>query len=194
MKKRIFILSGKQGSGKTTYAKYLQAFLGLDNTKVLKFAAPLYALHDRCLPLLKQYGVRPESMEKDGELLQVLGSEYGRKRIGESVWVDIVVRQAHAWLSESERNFVIIDDARFENEVDTFREDAYLIRLTAPEEVRKKRCSYWREDTSHSSETGLDRYEREMRFDIVLETQHETTKEIEGAIEAMLKHFGLIDA
>lgn len=197
MKKRIFILSGKQGSGKTTYAKYLQAFLGIDNTKILKFAAPLYALHDRCLPLLKQYGVRPDSMEKDGELLQVLGTTYGRKCLGENVWVDIVAREAYVWLSQRPDNFVIIDDARFENEINTFREDAYLIRLTAPEAVRKARCSYWRENTQHPSEIGLDEYERQMIFDVVLDTSgvgdKEKHKNIEGAIEALLKHLGLID-
>lgn len=192
MKKRIFILSGKMGSGKSTYAKYLQAFLGIDNARILKFAAPLYAMHDRVLPLLKEYGVRPESMTKDGELLQVLGTSYGREKLGQNVWVDIVVRQAYKWLSQHPSHYVIIDDARFENEVDTFREDAYLIRLNAPEEVRKNRCSYWREETSHPSEVGLDQYERDMRFDIVLQTEHKDRKEIEGAIEAMLKHFGLI--
>lgn len=193
MKKRIFIFSGAQGSGKSTYAKYLQAFLGMHNAKILKFAAPLYALHDRCLPLLKEYGVRPASMDKDGELLQVLGTSYGRAKLGENVWVDIVARQAFTWLSQNKSHYVIIDDARFENEVDTFREDAYLIRLTAPEDVRRARCSYWREDKNHPSEIGLDKYEREMRFDIVMETTHEKREGIEGAIEYMLKHFGLID-
>lgn len=191
--KKIFILSGKQGSGKTTYAKYLQAFLGIDNTKILKFAAPLYAIHDRVLPLLKEYGVRPESMEKDGELLQVLGTSYGRNKLGENVWVDIVARQTFHWINMRISHFVIIDDARFENEVDTFREDAYLIRLVAPEDVRRERCTYWREDTSHPSETGLDAYESAKRFDAVLETQHKTREGIEEAIEAMLRQFGLID-
>jgi dephospho-CoA kinase len=197
MKKRIFVFSAKQGGGKTTYAKYLQAFLGIDNTKIFKFAAPLYALHDRCLPLLKQYGVRDASMEKDGELLQVLGSEYGRKCLGENVWVNVTAREVHAYLMGGPRRFAIIDDCRFENEFNEFRDIAYMIRLVAPESVRRARCSYWRENTQHPSEIGLDEYERQMLFDVVLDTSgagdKEKHKNIEGAIEAMLKHFGLID-
>ena len=191
--KRIFILSGRQGSGKTTYAKYLQAFLGIDNTKILKFAEPLYALHDRCLPLLKEYGVRPESMTKDGELLQVLGTAYGREKLGQNVWVEIVARRAKQWLDQRDSHFVIIDDARFENEIDVFRADANLIRLIAPESVRKARCSYWREDTNHPSETSLDAYERDKKFDVEMKTEHETREQIEDAIEWTLKWLGYLD-
>jgi len=188
--KRVFVLSGKQGSGKTTYAKYLQAMLGTDNTKIFKFAEPLYAIHDRCLPVLKELGIRPKEMEKDGELLQVLGTEYGRKRLGENVWVYALLRKIHPWVTASEMNFAIIDDCRFENEFDALKEDAYMIRLQAPEDVRKARCSYWREDVNHISETGLDEYARALKFDVLMNTDGIGPKD---QLEKFLKHLGFIE-
>jgi len=187
MKKQIFVLSGCQGSGKSTYAKWLQAYTGLENSKIMKFAEPLYELHDRCLPVLKLYGLRPYGMTKDGELLQVLGTEFGRNKLGENVWVNTLKKRVDKYLKESPTKFVIIDDCRFENEFNAFHADAHMIRLTAPASVRKARCTYWREDTSHPSETGLDDYERKMMFHAVVNTELATPKD---AVRELLTQWG----
>lgn len=148
----IILLSGKQGSGKSTLAEgLLNRLPGI--TKVMKFADPLYAMHDACLPILKEYGIRDKAMIKDGDLLQILGTEYGRRKIREDLWVEILRQRVNTSLADN----IIIDDARFINEVNMFP-DALKVRLECPVDARKPRVSYWREDQSHPSETGLDSY------------------------------------
>lgn len=169
VRKRIWIFSGKQGAGKTTFSDALAYRFG-DHCKRMKFADVLYEMHDACLPILKQWGIRPLNLNKDGELLQVLGTEYGRKKLGENVWVDALKVRVNEWLAQHPRNVVIIDDCRFENEFDAFCARAHMIRLNAPEDIRKKRCSYWREATDHPSETGLDRYAKQGRFNCTVNT------------------------
>jgi hypothetical protein len=190
VKKNIWVFSGRQGSGKSTYAKWLQAFLGLNRSTTMKFAEPLYALHDKCLPVLHEYALRPQSMKKDGELLQVLGSEYGRDKLGKNVWVDCLKQRAQKYLAEHPTNHIIIDDCRFENEFDAFADEAHMIRLTAPEYVRKARCSYWREDTTHVSEIGLDEYEQKCMFHALVDTQDGNPKD---TLEKLLTHWGYIN-
>jgi hypothetical protein len=63
----------------------------------------------------------------------------------------------------------VIGDCRFENEFDAFPH-ALRVRLGCPEEVRKSRCSMWRENTQHPSEIGLDKYAKEGWFDLYLHT------------------------
>lgn len=185
--KRIFLLSGRQGAGKSTYAKELVRVL--PECISVKFADPLYALHDACLPILHALELRPADMKKDGELLQILGTEYGRKKLGENVWVDAVRRRVNKHLEAHSKGFVVIDDCRFPNELEAFH-DAHKIRLVAPEEVRKARCSYWREDTKHPSETALDEYEEKKMFHCEIETSN---ADVPKVIHELLMHWGHLD-
>lgn len=186
MKRRIWVISGKQGSGKSTFAAELIKHFS-PNAVVIKFADPLYAIHDACLPVLKKFGLRPEEMKKDGELLQILGTEYGRRFLGDDVWVNAARARAEMWLNASDKNVVIIDDCRFENEFDTFMNDAYLIRLKCPREIRKARCGYWRDNEDHVSETGLDQYEQQYRFHASIDT----SKARDGrSLEELMRIFG----
>lgn len=170
--KRVLIISGRQGSGKTTTSDLIkQLLINADKAPFsFKFADPLYRMHDACLPILKMYKVRGEEMGKDGELLQVLGTEYGRNRISQDVWVNSCRARVDEWLERHPNNVALIDDCRFENEFDAFK-DAYKVRLSCAEGVRKDRCSYWREDVGHPSETGLDRYDVMGRFDLTWNTE-----------------------
>lgn len=189
-KKRVFVFSGRQGSGKTTYAEALRKFIGLEYCKVFKFAEVIYRLHDVCLPILQEYGVVSANIKKEGDLLQILGTQYGRNLKGENVWVDVTRRQVQQYLAAHSKNYVIIDDCRFENEFDAFHPVAHMIRLTAPREVRKARCSAWRENDNHESEVGLDNYEKNMNFDYVINTDK---GDPEKALQEVLKLSGYID-
>jgi len=162
--RNIIVISGKQGSGKSTQAEMLQAIALKDGFVPLRvrFSEVLYELHNVCLPLLKKYGIRDATMEKDGELLQVLGTEYGRKLLGDDVWIKVLRRRVDYWL-RVEPHLIIIDDCRFENEHDAFS-DALRVHLECTEEMRKARCSYWRTNTNHPSEIGLDNYIASGRF------------------------------
>lgn len=158
---KTILLSGAQGSGKTTIANELLRQLKLlrfDYGGTEKFAETLYELHDYMLN--RMAGLTGEKrIKKDGPLLQFLGTDWGRSRYGDNVWCDILKRKIETKLNpqDTSRHLIIIDDCRFENEFDTFPE-ALRVRLEAPEKVRKLRCSAWRDNVNHPSETGLDRY------------------------------------
>lgn len=167
---RIFVLSGRQASGKSTYAKILREFLGKDHCQIFKFAQVIYELHDACLPILKKYKIITSDVEKEGALLQVLGNEYGRQCKGENVWVNITRREVDDYLAQHSKNYAVIDDCRFENEFDVFHRVANMIRLRANKEIRRARCSAWRENDTHASEIGLDAYEAAGNFDAIIDT------------------------
>jgi phosphomevalonate kinase len=182
---KIIVISGKQGSGKSTMAKLLKEKFGA-SAFVTRFAGPLYAMHDTLLPLLVQLGMRDaDDKKKDGDLLQVLGTEYGRKKYGENVWcrlLDKKVTEAQAAGFKT----VIIDDCRFRSELDYFKQpNVVRIRLECPEKVRKSRCAAWRDNTLHPSETDLDEYAKEGKFDLYVNTDDLTTPH--QRVEALYK-------
>lgn len=165
MRGGVILISAKQGAGKSTLAGKLAEHLG---GEIMKFAEPLYFMHDGLLPYIKKMGLRPDDMKKDGDLLQMLGA-YGR-RIHPDVWAQILKRRIAQEQAACPDLWIVVDDCRFENEFDAFP-DAIKIRLTASEAARKVRCSYWREDTGHPSEVGLDAYQALGKFDLLLDTE-----------------------
>lgn len=174
-KHTIVAISGKQGSGKTTLAKSLvEKYKGSH----FKFADPLYDMHNSIRDLLfTKYNY---SMKvKDGKLLQLLGTEWGRNTLGETIWSDLTSRRIMSKIHDCDtyenKAFIVIDDTRFENELDMFSYfkevsncHVITIRLEAGEEVRKVRADDWRPATEHPSEVGLDH--RIKDFDLVLDT------------------------
>lgn len=168
----IILLSGKQGAGKSTTAqailKIAKASGHYSFVEILKFAGPLYTLHEYILNKMESMNGQ-KRLKKDGKLLQLLGTEWGRESFGVNVWVDIMKRKINSW-PYSGRRLIIIDDCRFENEFDAFPE-ALRVRLWASEEIRKLRTESWRENTNHPSEIGLDHYEAQGKFDLVLSTE-----------------------
>jgi hypothetical protein len=164
----IVMISGKQGSGKTTTQKLLgEVWHKRFGTKItyVNFADILYEMHDSVLGILNRYWPR-RNIVKDGPLLQMLGTDWGRKTIDEEIWVKCLEKK----VQDAPEGLVVIGDCRFENEFDGLP-NALRVRLDCPEEIRKQRCSMWRENTAHPSEVGLDRYAAEGRFDLQLETE-----------------------
>lgn len=163
---KIIMISGKQGSGKTTLTKELLRYFKSRKIPALelRFAATIYKIHDAALEVMDNLGF--ETMKIDGELLQYLGTEWGRKRFGESVWVDAVKRQI---AEHVEPTVFIISDCRFRNEFDAFPE-ALRVRLTCPQGERERRAEKWRDNVQHPSEIDLDNYAESEKFDIYLDT------------------------
>lgn len=176
--KKVILISGKQGSGKSKTAKALNDILwdlggGGVVAKQFRFAGPLYEMHDEVLKVLKRYGVERPELVKDGPLLQLLGTEWGRKTVDQELWVKCCQNGISDWFDKHPvlNKFAIVDDCRFPNEFHSQPdEDALRIRLECDRELRKARCSQWRENENHESEIALDGYAADGKFDMYLDT------------------------
>ncbi len=178
----LICISGKQGSGKSTVADALTAEYG---GTIMKFAQPIYEMHGAVNGVYENYGI--ECPEKDGFLLQWLGTEHGRGTKGKDVWLNILQGRIKRFHQLSGK-LIVNDDCRFENEFDMLQgAGALMVRLSCPEEIRRLRADGWRADVNHPSETGLDAYEAKNRFDVVINTELTNAAScvqiIEGCIE-----------
>lgn len=199
MSLKILMISGKQGSGKTTLQKLIaEAWCVNHNGFVLQmnFADVLYKMHDAVLNVLHYY-LPPRPMVKDGPLLQLLGTEWGRYTIDQNIWVKIVQKRIERLRADVNADMihdalVIIGDCRFENEFDGIPE-ALRVRLECDREVRKARCSQWRENEHHPSEIGLDTYAHDERFDLRLDSGSANEKMIAMKVLEVLDAGGWVE-
>jgi len=115
----IIALSGPAGCGKSTVSEYLASRHGYAKTK---FAKPL---KDMC----RAIGMTESQIEGDDKetpvewlgdnsprhAMQTLGTEWGRRWMGDDFWVNLWARSAAG------RPLVVVDDCRFPNEAAAVR-------------------------------------------------------------------------
>ncbi len=159
----MILIAGKQGSGKTTLALKLKFALHAFH---LKFADPLYEMHEAIRPVAEKYGIPFGS--KEGVLLQLLGTEWGRRCKGDDVWANACKNHITSLNKTNPKATIIVDDCRFENELNKFPL-AFKVRLIAPGSIRSARAESWRDNELHQSETGLD-HVTDDKFDLVVHT------------------------
>lgn len=190
---QIVLISGKQGSGKSTIQNALiAAFNSQPDSKAIgvNFADPLYEMAEAVRDVAERYGI-PKKMPKDGQLLQLIGTEWGRNTIDSNIWIrclrsSIALLNIKVGLFAYTQSLVVVGDCRFRNEFDGFP-DALRIRLYCPESLRKNRCSAWRENTQHQSEIDLDEYEGQHRFDFIFDTDKMPVNLIVEKVLSLLK-------
>ncbi|WP_209088016.1 deoxynucleotide monophosphate kinase [Agrobacterium tumefaciens] len=119
----VIALTGLAGSGKSTASKYLVETHGY---QLVKFAGPLK-------DMLRAIGLGEghiEGAHKETDLamlsghtprhaMQTLGTEWGRKCMGDDFWVNLWRSRADGVLAFGGR--VVVDDCRFQNEADEVR-------------------------------------------------------------------------
>jgi hypothetical protein len=184
---KVIAISGKQGSGKSTLSNQIASkLLNVGwNVLSLKFAAPIYEMQDAVLRVARTHGLKPDA--KEGRLMQLIGTEWGRERFGHDVWTRCLVERLHHLKDTRDVNthtLVVIDDLRFGNELtalDMFG-GVTTVRLECAEELREERCNSWRGGAGleHSSETSLDSV---TGWDRVFYTSKPIT---DGVIESLL--------
>ena len=161
----VIMISAKQGSGKSALAKGLQR--SLTKCAITRFSKPLYEMHDKILSTMNRYNY---DIELDKTLLQILGD--WARGIDSEVIVKCLLKDISRFRAAG-MNFVIVDDLRYKREFSCV--PSINIRLECDKEVRKARCSQWRENDTHSSETDLDDWVD--KFDIVIDTGVSTKEE-----------------
>ncbi len=106
-------------------------------------------------------------------MLQLLGTEWGRKTRGEDIWVNAALADVDKFTMKvntaGKKPVFVFDDCRFHNEIFAWGGEAFRVRLYAPEECRKERAEKWREATDHPSEIGLDEV-TDTYFNVVVNT------------------------
>lgn len=112
---KIIALTGHIGAGKTTVARILKT---QGYTRV-RFAGPLKSmLHAIGLLEAETDGHKKEQPceilcgKTPRQAMQTLGTEWGRDHIGPNFWINLWKRDARR------HDFVVVDDVRFQNEID----------------------------------------------------------------------------
>ena len=172
--KKIILFSGKAENGKTTAATILKSILEKRGEKVVvtRYA---YYLKD----LAKRYCDWDGEKDEEGRrLLQVLGTDIIRNKLNKPnfhvgrVCEDIEICQDSV-------NYVIIDDARFPNEIyypkAMFGDKVISVNVKRTDPNFKSKLTD--EQLKHESETALDNFDS---FDILVEAKD--MKELEDSI------------
>lgn len=113
MNNKIIGLTGPKGVGKSTYAKSIEGAI------ILSFATPIKKMLKVILPseLFLNFKEEPIPQFPDGlntrQLLQSLGTEWGREGVYPNIWVDLAYKAAEQYIG---KRTIVFDDIRFPNE------------------------------------------------------------------------------
>lgn len=143
---RFIAFTGRAQSGKTTSAKFLES----RGYQRISFADPLKDMLRVLTPVVDKHR-RPGVLcgKSVREALQTLGTEWGRKLIGEDIWarhmiarIDLLIGDFHDGAIKG----IVIDDCRFDNEAELLSgAGATLIKV----------CRESEEVMDHESERGV---------------------------------------
>ena len=129
MQKVLIGITGKAGSGKDTAANYLKQYYGF---KGVAFADPIrrgmkaiIGLDDYHFAHPTKEEVLPEIGKSPRQMMQTLGTEWGRQLVNQDLWLILAGIQVMEWNSMG--HDVVITDVRFENEAAWVREQGGVV-------------------------------------------------------------------
>ena len=150
--KKIILICGKAGHGKTTFANYLQEQLELKGNTVMRVANADY-LKFICQ---KYFNWNTQKDEAGRQLLQRVGTDIVRAK-NEDFWARNTVQLIEVF--KDMFDYFIVDDVRFPNEIDMFDKSEIITikieRFTAGGVYVNPLMTS--EQLSHPSEVSLDR-------------------------------------
>lgn len=117
-------LTGRAGSGKNTVAEMLAGAGGSQRVRIAAFADPLYECvstitgipADRLRDRAVKEAVVPWLGKSPRQMLQLLGTEWGRDSVHPEIWVRSLMWRIEVWLDAGDD--VIVTDVRFDNEAE----------------------------------------------------------------------------
>lgn len=165
-------LSGKMGVGKDYIAhNIILPYLEKKNIKTLIIAfadqIKVNTSVKNNISLSKMYDTKNENIRK---LLQKEGTENGRDKYGNNIWIDYVDKWTDIYSKRGIQAFIIID-CRFKNEVEYIKKNnGVIFRIEAP--LRNKERIYNEKNSleiqKHISEIDLDDY----KFDNIINNDY----------------------
>jgi hypothetical protein len=142
-------IAGAARSGKDTIGKYIVTEYGYVH---LSFAEPLrqFVCEITAIPREDLDAEKEKVIDWIGksprQMLQTLGTEWGRQMVNENLWVLSAMQRALA-LAENDNRYSLFTDVRFENEADAIRQrGGIIIHVSRPDALQV---------AAHVSEAGV---------------------------------------
>lgn len=189
----IIGIMGNIGSGKNYIAEQiLLPELNRYNTTETMFIAfaDHFKVHAICFENLDYDKVFIKKDINTRNNLQQLGTELGRDKFGEDIWIKVVYNWIKVHSSRNIKRF-IITDVRFENEINFIKNiGGIIIKIYAPDRNKEKLLQEAENDLSiienisnHSSELFIEKY---IHYDYIVDNRK--TKDVSAQIRKVVYH------
>ena len=186
----IIGLMGHQGVGKNFIADLLLKNLPTKNTIIIAFADH-FKIDCICKHNCDYNKVFGEKDYETRRLLQKVGTEEGRNKFGENIWINVI----ETWiklLNERGVERFIISDVRFVNEAEWVKKmNGIIIKIDAPKRfrIRLEKETNNNEELinkikNHKSEIIIDKYKK---YDILIKNDLDDRLEIKKIVEKIDK-------
>lgn len=143
-------LCGAARSGKDTFADILSTKYRCASVSFAEpmrvFACNLMGIDRSELDDLKEISCDVFGGKTPRYALQTLGTEWGRRLISDSLWVDVAMNRVKQYMESGEYDFVLVTDVRFVNEAEAIK-PGNIVYIDRPG-VRIA-------ESNHSSEAGI---------------------------------------